>query len=148
MNNIFQDYAFQPQGSCSTNWDHLLSALRKKLPNLLAIYGFGSRMEGTYGPESDWDLAILVPGKLDPLTLWNMAGSLACTVDNPVDLLDLRTATTVMQYQIITTGKRLWNKDQHAAIYESFILSEKTALDESRNPLLAIIQREGIVHGR
>lgn len=126
----------------------LLRPLQKSLPNLLAVYGFGSRLEGTSGPESDWDLAVLVPGKLDPLTLWDLAGELAEIVGDPVDLLDLRTATTVMQYQIITTGRRLWHKDHQAALYESFILSEKTALDEARASLLTIIQREGTIYGR
>jgi len=67
-----------------------------------------------------------------------------------VDLVDLRTASTVMQYQIITTGERLWARDGQAALYESFILSEKTALDTARAPLLQDILRTGkvLAHGR
>jgi hypothetical protein len=52
-----------------------------------------------------------------------------------------------MQYQIITTGARLWERDLQAALYECAILSEKTALDEARAGLLADIEREGRVYG-
>ena len=46
-----------------------------------------------------------------------------------------------MQYRIITTGQRLWARDSQAALYESFILSQKTALDEARAGLLQDIQK-------
>ena len=35
-----------------------------------------------------------------------------------------------------------------AAIYGGFVLSEKTASDEARAPLLAIIKQEGTIYGR
>ena len=73
-----------------------------------------------------------------------LANVLGCDVD----LLDLRAVSTVMQYQIITTGKVLWAKDAQAAIFESFILSEKTALDEARAGIIIDIQRKGTVYGR
>jgi uncharacterized protein len=130
------------------NWPVIIDLLRQRLPKLLAVYGFGSRITGQAQAGSDLDLAVLVAGKVDPVILWQVAGELAEIVTCEVDLVDLRTASTVMQYQIITTGKRLWNQDQQAPIYESFILSEKTALDEARGPLLAIIQKEGTIHGR
>lgn len=130
------------------NWEPILRHLRDRLSGLLALYAFGSRVTGDAGPESDLDLAVLVEGKADVVGLWRLAGELADRAGCPVDLLDLRTASTVMQYQIITTGRRLWAGDHKAALYESFILSEMTALDEARDPLIRIIQREGTIHGR
>ena len=126
----------------------LVPYLRDHLAELLVVYGFGSRMTVDHGPQSDLDLAVLVEGKVDPVILWTLAGPLADLAGCPVDLLDLRTASTVMQYQVITTGRPLWKKDHRAALYESFILSEKTALDEVRAPLLKIIRQEGRVYGR
>jgi len=112
-----------------------------------ALYAFGSRVAGTAGPQSDLDLAVLVPGYADPLTLWHLAGELADVVGCPVDLLDLRAASTVMQYQVITTGQRLWGDTLAAGLFECFVLSEKTALDTARAGLLADIAKEGRVHG-
>lgn len=125
----------------------MIHHLQSRLPNLLAVYAFGSRISGTARPDSDLDLAILVAGRADPVELFNMAGELADISRYPVDLLDLRAASTVMQYQIITTGQRWWAADGQAALYETFILSEKTRLNEARAGLLADIKQRGSVYG-
>lgn len=64
-----------------------------------------------------------------------------------MDLLDLRAASTVMQYQVVTQGERWWALDAQAAVFESAILSEKTALDTARAGLLADIRKRGTVYG-
>ncbi|WP_443192507.1 type VII toxin-antitoxin system MntA family adenylyltransferase antitoxin [Pseudomonas indica] len=130
------------------NTDPLLEYLRKRLPDLLAVYLFGSHATGTAAAGSDVDLAVLVPGQVEPLRLFEIAGELADLVGAPVDLLDLRAASTVMQFQIITTGRRLWAVDFRAGVFESFILSEKTALDSARSGLLEDIRKEGRIYGR
>lgn len=126
----------------------VVSCLRDQVPGLLAVYAFGSRLQGTARPDSDLDLAVLVAGYADPLQLWDLAGQLADRAGCPVDLLDLRAASTVMQYQIITTGGRWWAADAQAALYEAAILSEKTELDAARAGLLADIAQRGTVYGR
>lgn len=126
----------------------LLQILRQRVPDLLAVYAFGSRVTGHAGPGSDLDLAVLVAGYADPLALWTLAGDLADAAGCPVDLLDLRAASTVMQYQIITTGQRWWALDGRAALLEAAILSEKTALDTARAGLLGDILARGSVYGR
>ena len=57
---------------------------------------FGSRIQGTAGPDSDLDLAVLVAGYADPHGVWELAGDLEEVAGCPVDLLDLRAASTVM----------------------------------------------------
>lgn len=126
----------------------IVECLQARLDNLLAVYAFGSRVQGTAGPESDLDLAVLVAGYADPLALWALAGDLADLAGCPVDLVDLRAASTVMQYQIITQGQRWWASDAQAALYEAAILSEKTELDTARAGLLNDIQNRGSVYGR
>lgn len=91
---------------------------------------------------------MLVEGKLAPLAAWDLAQALSVLAGRDVDLIDLRAASTVMQYQIITTGRRLWGKNARAALYESAILSQKTDLDTARAGLLMDIQKEGTVYGR
>lgn len=126
----------------------IVATVQAQLPHLLAVYAFGSRVQGTAGSASDLDLAVLVAGRADPILLWELSQQLVDMLGCEVDLVDLRAASTVMQYQIITTGKALWVKDAYAAIFESFILSEKTALDEARAGIIIDIQREGTVYGR
>ena len=77
-----------------------------------------------------------------------LAGQLAGLSDWPVDLLDLRAASTVMQYQVLTTGRRLWAREPEAGLFECFVMSEKIALDEARAGLLHDIATEGRVYGR
>lgn len=97
----------------------VVTALRAAFPNLLVIYAFGSRVQGQAGPDSDLDLAVLVPGYADPLALWDAASELSAQVGCPVDLLDLRAASTVMQYQVLTSGCRLWGDALAAGLFES-----------------------------
>lgn len=128
--------------------DALIHSLQTRIPDLLAIYAFGSRIQGTARSDSDLDLAVLVAGYADPLILFEVANELADVAGYAVDLLDLRAASTVMQYQIITTGERWWTLDMQAALFEAFILSEKTALDVARAGLLADIRQRGTIYGR
>lgn len=129
------------------NLEAILAATRETIPSLTALYLFGSQASGDAGPESDLDLAILADSPPDEVGLWQLSGQLADLAGCPVDLLDLRAASTVMQYRIITTGRRVWARDSDASLYESFILSDKTALDEARAGLLDDIRRTGTIYG-
>lgn len=122
--------------------------LQNAFPNALGIYAFGSRVQGTANAQSDLDLAILVAGYTDPLQLFDLANQLADQLGYEVDLLDLRAASTVMQYQVITTGRCLWAKDVQAGLFEAFILSSKTSLDEARAELLNEIREDGAIYGK
>lgn len=125
----------------------LVPFLRERIPSLSAVWVFGSRASGDDGPESDLDVAILADEPQDPVALWELSGELEDRLGVPVDLVDLRCATTVLQYQVVTKGDRVWARDSGAALYEAFILSERTALEEARRPLLEEIRREGRIHG-
>ena len=126
--------------------EHVVTVIRARFPLALAVYTFGSQVQGSAHAQSDLDLAVLVAGYADPLTLWDVSGQLADVVNCPVDLLDLRAASTVMQYQVSTTGRRLWSVGLPADLFECFVLSEKTALDEARAPLLADIAATGRIY--
>lgn len=126
----------------------IVSRIKGWFPDLFSIYAFGSQVQGTAGPESDLDLAILVPGYVSPQLLWERSGTLADLAGCPVDLIDLRAASTVMQYQVITTGRVLWSVGLNAGLFESYVLSEKLELDIARAGLLADIARDGRVYAR
>jgi len=128
--------------------EQLGALIRARFSHTLAIYAFGSQVQGNANAQSDLDLAVLVAGYADPVALWDMSGSLADVAGCPVDLLDLRAASTVMQYQVITTGRRLWSAGLPTDLFECFVLSEKTALDEARAPLLADIAATGKIYAR
>lgn len=127
--------------------ERIVAFLQAELAGLLGVWLFGSQANGHAGDHSDVDLAVLVAGKADPLQLWEIGQKLAAMADREVDLLDLRAASTVMQYQVVTEGRLLWQRDAQGILYESAILSDKTELDMARAGLLADIRREGKVYG-
>jgi predicted nucleotidyltransferase len=114
----------------------------------MALYVFGSQAQGTPRQDSDLDLAALAPGYIDPSLLWSLSNEIANLVNCEVDLLDLRATSTVMQSQVISTGKTVWDIGLPAHLFEVFVLSEKLALDEAREPLLRTITAEGHVYAR
>jgi predicted nucleotidyltransferase len=126
----------------------VVTSIRARFANVIAVYAFGSQISGAANARSDLDLAVLVAGYADPLALWTVANNLANVVGCEVDLLDLRAASTVMQYLVITTGKCLWSCGVDAGLFECYVLSEKTALDTARAPILADIALTGTVYGR
>lgn len=126
----------------------VIDLLRARLPGGLGVYAFGSRVKGVADERSDLDLAVLVQGYADSLELWGLAGELEDLAGCPVDLLDLRRASTVMQQQVIVHGERWWAIDERAGLFECAMLSEKLALDAARAPLLRIIEQEGRVYDR
>ena len=129
-----------------TTCDLVTADLLEAFPKAISIYAFGSRVTGTARPDSDLDLAILVVGYADPLALWEAANQLAVKLNYDVDLLDLRAANTVMQHQIIITGKKLYGDSLDAQLYELFILKEKFYLDDLRAEQLKDIAKEGKIY--
>lgn len=128
--------------------DFVCQLLRRRLERLMGIYCFGSRSQGTANRESDLDLAVLTETYVDPVKLWDVSGELASSLDLDVDLLDLRASSTVMQFQVLTTGRRLWARDIDTEYFELYVLNQKQDLDLLRKPLLDQIREEGRIYGR
>ena len=126
----------------------IIDRLREALPGLAGVWLFGSQAGGEAQAASDIDLAILVDGKADPIELWSLAAELAGIAGRPVDLIDLRDASTVMQSQIVARGRRLWSRDNGAALYELVVLREKMDLDIRRAAQMDDIAATGTIHGR
>lgn len=137
------NHPFQPEAETL-----VCTELQKAFPNALGIYAFGSRIQGTANAQSDLDLAVLVAGYADPLQLFEMTNQLADKLGYEVDLLDLRAASTVMQYQVITTGRRLWAKDMQADLFDIFVVKDKWYLDELRAEQIKEIRATGTVYGK
>lgn len=126
----------------------IVQHLRNALPSVQAIYLFGSYVSGDFDAHSDLDIAVWLSAKSDAVEFWRLSGDLADIAGVPVDLVDLGAASTVLQYQILTKGRRLWAKDAFAGLFEAFVFAEKMALDTARAGLLEDVQKDGMIHGR
>jgi uncharacterized protein len=125
----------------------VVAHVRQVFPRALAVYAFGSRIHGTARADSDLDLAVLVDGVVDALQLWDAAQQLTDVVGCSVDLLDLRTASTVMQFQVLSQGRALWAVQPQADLFACFVWREKWALDAARSGILDDIVKRGRVYG-
>jgi predicted nucleotidyltransferase len=122
--------------------------LNRHIPEVIAIYQFGSRARGTDRPASDLDLAVLAPKPIPHEQRFSLAQELAIQVHRDVDLLDLRTASTVMKMQVLTTGQCLETRDQRAkAEFEMYAYADYARLNEERKELVKGITERGFVYG-
>ena len=128
-------------------YEPISAHLRAKLPGLMAIYAFGSRVRGEANPESDWDIAVLSQGYMEPVCLWLLRNELSRICGCEVDILDFRATSTVMQHQILCYGVRFWSCDFNAELYEIAVLNEKFWLDDIRRPLIEDIRESGQIYG-
>lgn len=128
--------------------DACVDMLRNALPELQAVYLFGSQASGQATVDSDVDLAVLLPTEEPADRLWALSSQLAERLQREVDLIDLRSASTVMRYQIVQQGQRLWGRDSDVDEFELATLSEYWDLQITRRAIVADIKQRGSIHGR
>ena len=122
--------------------------LRKRLPNVLAVYQFGSFGTPFEKTSSDVDLAFLNPVNLSSVELWNLEQELSVLLQKDVDLIDLRSQPTVMRMQVISTGDRIWCGDFNASeVFEDFVFSDYANLSERRQDIINDVRKRGSVYG-
>ncbi|MGA6828164.1 type VII toxin-antitoxin system MntA family adenylyltransferase antitoxin [Nitrospira sp. NS4] len=126
----------------------LTEYLRKSVPGLIALYRFGSQAKGTARPDSDVDLALLARDPIPGMRRFELAQELAIQLHRDVDLVDLRSASTVMRMQVISTGTCLDAPDESARReFEMYAYSDYARLNEERRDILKRIAESGIVYG-
>lgn len=127
----------------------LTAALRQQLPDLLAIYRFGSYATPAQRADSDIDLALLADRPLAPVPLFQLAGELATLAGREVDLVDLLSCTTVMRANIIAAGELIYCRDNNRCEhFATTAYSQYARLNEERRGILDDIQTTGSIHGR
>lgn len=114
----------------------IINLLRDNIPQLKLIYLFGSYAQGTQHHNSDIDIAVLADASLDNITRWHIAEKLASELDIDVDLVDLRTASTVLCQQVVTQGKRLWGTEQDEDIFAVKTISMYQHLQDERRAII------------
>jgi predicted nucleotidyltransferase len=120
----------------------------REIPAVEAIYVFGSVARGEAGGESDVDLAVLAPGRLASEARWRLQERVASRLGRDVDLVDLRSASTVMQVQVLRDGEVIHDARPTArAFFETIALGAYARLNESRAGILADVKARGTVHG-
>ncbi len=127
--------------------EKVVAQVKKAIPDLIALYRFGSYAKGDARPESDVDLAILVLAALPAGKLLNLQQELATLFHNDVDLVDLRAASTVLRMQVLATGERLFSGNDGAReAFETMVYSSYARLNEERRGILEDVRARGSVY--
>jgi len=115
---------------------HLINVCKQHIPDIKLLYLFGSHASNQADANSDIDLAVLLTQKVSTVTRWEIQQKLALEFNVDVDLIDLLSASTVMQNQIINKGICLYDASSHKNTFEMQVMSMYQHLNEERSSLL------------
>lgn len=111
--------------------------LKSEFSDLQAAYLFGSFASGQQRPSSDVDIAILIPRKIPAYDLWNKAQELAILLNRDVDLVNLISANTVFQNEIIQHGKLIFVGDDVKRFnFECYVIRSYLDFMPARNTII------------
>ena len=111
--------------------------LKDQIPGLIAIYIFGSMADNSATPGSDIDIAFLTFQKISAVEKWKIQEELASKLNQDVDLIDLKDATTILRTEVIEKGKLIFSGDSYQVNhFEMITYSMYADLNESRQDIL------------
>jgi predicted nucleotidyltransferase len=121
--------------------DVIIKTSLKYYPDLQAIYLFGTYGTDEEWPDSDVDIALLLPWEkakeAGPLTMSDLRFELEALLNKDVDLINLREVSTVLQKEVIAAGRRIYRADEYATDeFEMLVLSYYQKLSEERRDIL------------
>ena len=117
-------------------YDKIVSLITQQYPNTRLVYLFGSQADGSAKANSDWDIAMASNQKLSGEQRWQLQELLANALATEVDLIDLLDTTTVLQMQVVTTGKVIYEQNGFADGFAAQVMSMYGRLQEARKPIL------------
>ena len=122
--------------------------LTQNISDLVAVLLFGTFGSEYETQQSDLDLALLARNPLDPVSLWKLTQEIAIDLNRDVDLIDLRQASTVFRYQILTTGQLIYCSDQNEfARFDTTSFSMYFDLQETRKEILKDYEDRNMKYG-
>ncbi len=128
----------------------IITGLVHAIPHLKGLYLFGSRAAGKERAGSDWDIAFLTDHtfRLDAVRRFELQEELAASLNEDVDLVDLGAATTVMRFEILSRGERIFCADEYYCdTFEMLTYSFYQRLQEERKEILRDVRERGSIYG-
>ena len=128
---------------------HTVMELRVALLEVLSsfkpkwIYLFGSTALKQDHAHSDLDIAFYSEAEHDPVAVFMQAQILSARFHREVDLIQLRTASTVFQKEILVSSALIYEEvATDRELFESIVLKKYARLNEERLPILKQYMRE------
>ncbi len=90
------------------------------------------------------EIWVLPVTPLGALFCFDLSQKVARLINKDVDLVDLRNASTVFSFQILSTGKRVYcSFEKKCEAYESLIYSDYVRLNDERKHIIQDIIQTG-----
>ncbi len=126
----------------------IVAILLDRYPNTRAIYLFGSYGTENEWPNSDVDIALLLPPveakRVGSLAMTDAHLALERFLNRDVDLVNLRQVSTVFQKEIVMADRRIFCADTRTADdFELLVLALYQKLNDERADILAEGLRRG-----
>lgn len=129
-------------------YDAIIQVVLEHYPDTQAVYLFGSYGTEQEWPESDVDFAVLLPPKesrkIGSLAMSDLRFALESVLHKEVDLINLRQVSTVLQKEVVTADRCIYEGDKYAAEeFDMLTLSLYQKLNEERAGILASALADG-----
>jgi predicted nucleotidyltransferase len=125
--------------------DTLLAAL----PDAWAIYVFGSFARGEEWPDSDLDLAVLLPPARGIENLLDVMSRVSAAVHREADIVDLRRADDVLRGEVLADGRTLHvSEPDQVLAWEAAAMSRHARHREEIRDILEDFRRTGVGYHR
>ena len=124
----------------------ILETVKEILPSVIGVYLFGSQTRGETHSKSDLDLGILNLAPISGDEGFTLKSRLANALGCDIDIVDMRTADTVTNAQILETERLIFVGD-HALLdrFEGIAMAKYAQLNLERREILDDIERSGRV---
>jgi predicted nucleotidyltransferase len=132
---------------CNEEKQMIIEILKQKIPELQALYLFGSQHDGTATSNSDVDIAYLSKRSLCALERWELSQYLASRLLHDVDLIELSSTNTVFRYQILSGSERIYGKGYEVENFETLAYSFYLRFKEERQPIIDEIMKNKSIFG-
>ena len=132
--------------------DNLVETILRDFPDAQAIYLYGSVARGEQRPDSDIDLAVLLPRErareVGSLMMSKTHIDLTMAAHRDVDLVNLRQVSPLLQTQVTGLGKLIYDSDKLArSEFEMVALSIFQDVNQMRGEIVNdYLHSRGISH--
>ena len=131
-----------------TIFDAARDTVLAALPDAWAVYAYGSFARGEEWPESDLDIAVLLPPNGRIPDLLELVGAISEHVRRNVDVVDLRRVGDVLRREVLDSGRTLFELDPEKVLaWEASAMSRYGHYREEVRDLLDDFRRTGIGYG-
>lgn len=115
--------------------EKIIAFLKSKMPLRLLIL-FGSHVSGDATADSDIDLAFIADNEIEDFVLWwDIARELSILIGHDVDLVDMKKASTVFRFEIVSNGQILFQDGDFDA-YLDLVYTLYLQLNDDRKEVL------------